>query len=178
MTIGAIIVTSNRLEQYDVTFPYYYGKLLFAIPAGVPFTSLEKIFFPFNMPVWVYLSILFTSAVFIVLYLKIIGKRRREFLIGKRNDAPFLNMITVFLGGVIGSIPKRNFARTILTIWLLSSMILRNAYQGTLYSFLRGDQRNPPLYRINDIFKSNVKIYMWRSYFQQFYENYPAIRPR
>lgn len=179
MSMGGLNQSPERHKLYDISFPYYSGSLMFAIPPGKPYTSLEKLFFPFDTIIWAYTSVLFAVAIFVIIWTKLIAKRRREFLIGRQNDAPFLNMINVCFGGVMNLMPKRNFARTMLLIWILSSMIIRNAYQGTLFSFLRGEQRNRPLYTLHDIFEgSNVRIYVWRARFQELYDNVPIIRHR
>lgn len=74
------------------------------------------------------------------------------------------------LGGSIFhiAIPVRNFARTILMIWLLSTLILRNAYQGKLYDNLRGNQRNQPYYSLNSLFESNLRLYLYESFYEDF----------
>lgn len=43
MSIGALTVSAERNELYHITFPYFHGSLIFAIP----YTSLEKLVFPF-----------------------------------------------------------------------------------------------------------------------------------
>lgn len=179
MSMGALTLSAERDELYDITFPYFHGSLIFAIPSGKPYTSLEKLFFPFYKSVWFNLILLFTSATMIITWMKFLTKKKREFLIGKQNSSPFFNMIVVCFGGVMNPIPTRNFARTALLNWIVFAMIVRNAYQGTLFGFLNGEQRHRPLYTLTDIFeKSNVDIYLWTARFQEIYDAVPLIRKR
>lgn len=179
MSIGALSLSAERDKLYDITFPYFHGSLIFAIPLGKPYTSLEKLFFPFYKSVWFYLILLFTSATLIITWMKFVTKKKREFLIGKRNGSPFLNTINVCFGGVINPIPKRNFARIILINWIIFAMIIRNAYQGTLFGFLNSEQRHRPLYTLAEIFdKSNIAINVWTARFQGIYDAFPLIRKR
>lgn len=70
-------------------------------------------------------------ATILIVSLKFGAEKRRAFVVGKAKN-PFLNMINISFGGALCSnkVPVRNFARTMLIMWLLSSLVLRNAYQG------------------------------------------------
>lgn len=158
-----------------MSFTHFYGSLLFAIPPGQPYSSLEKLFFPFKLKVWACICALFLFGAIVIIILKLSSNEKRDFFIGKSNNMPFFNMISHCFGGnttYIG-IPARNFARTLFMIWLLSTLILRNAYQGKLYDNLRGNQRQLPYFLIDDLFKSNLKLYLYESFFQDSTDNIP-----
>lgn len=175
LTMGAIIISESRFIEYSASFPSFYGSLGFAIPPGKPYSSFEKLFLPFQITIWSCICTLFVIASITITALKFAPKNNRNFLIGKSNDMPFFTMVNIFLGGAINSyrIPVRNFARTLLTIWLLSSLILRNAYQGMLFDSLRGDQRKAPLYYLDDIYKSDVDLYIYESFYQNILDMLP-----
>lgn len=130
-------------QNFSISNAYIYPSLLYAIPPGRKFTALEKLYFPFALTVWLYISALFVIAAVLCVILKLIEKKKRDFFVGKSNSMPFFNMVVVSLGGTISinHLPMRSFARTMLLIWLISTLILRNAYQGKLFDYLRGDQR-------------------------------------
>lgn len=175
MSIGSMVVAEIRARLYSMTFAHYYGTLMFAIPPGRPYTSLEKLLFPFKMGVWACIFALFLIAAVVIVILKLSTKRKRDFFVGNSNNMPFFNMVSHCFGGAITftTMPVRNFARTLLMIWLLSTIVLRNAYQGKLYDNLRGNQRMPPYYMIDDLFESNLKLYLYESFFQDASENIP-----
>lgn len=176
--MGAIIYTAHRTETYSISFPYFYGSLVFAIPAGRQYSSFEKIFFPFKYIIWSCICTMFVVTITVTTALKFVAQRKRNFVIGPKNDSPLLNAINVCFGGTINRLPQRNFARSILTIWLLTSFVLRNSYQGTLLSFLRKEQRMQPLFYLEYILNTNVKLYLQETFYQQLYNDLPALRDR
>lgn len=96
-----------------------------------------------------------------ILILKFMSKKKSDFVIGCNNDAPLLNLFSLILGGSITTrqLPQGNFARTILVILIVAFLILRNAYVGNVFNFLRTQRRMEPLYYIRDIYDSDVTIY-------------------
>lgn len=176
LTMGAIVVANSRAEKYSMTFAHYYSALLFAIPIGRPYSSFEKLFFPFKMRAWVCICILFTIAATVITALKLAPQRKRAFLMGRKNDMPFFNMINICLGVTIpfNGIPVRNFARTILFNWLLFTLVLRNAFQGKLFDNLRSNQRMAPLFNLNELYASNYKLYVYESFYQDMVDALPT----
>lgn len=174
-TFGATVIAASRAEKYSMAFAHYYGSLLFAIPNGRPYTSFEKLFFPFKMSVWICICILFAIASIVIAALKLASRSKRDFFMGKSNDMPFFNMISICFGGAIpfNEIPIRNFARTILIIWLFFTLILRNAFQGKLYDNLRSSQRMAPLLNLNELYESSYTLYLYESFFQNIVETLP-----
>lgn len=171
----AIINEKEGSELFTISFPYYYAALLFAVPPGEPYTSLEKIFFPFKGTVWLCICILFIAAVILVIFLKFVRSSKRQFIFGPKNDSPLLNMINIFLGGAIIRLPRRNFARTLLLIWMSMSLILKSAYQGRLYHFIRTDQRSYALDDLAKIAKTNYTIYATPKFYNLIVQNLPNI---
>lgn len=176
--MGGIIYSSEREKNYSVSVPYYYASFLFAIPPGKPYSPLAIIFFPFKYIIWICISTILLFTVLVVVALKMTAYRIRAFVLGPRNDSPIFNMLSICFGGAINHLPKRNFARTILLIWLVMSMILTNAYQSRLYGFLRTQPHMAPLYQRSDIYSSNLKVYVTETFYQMFYERMPHIRDR
>lgn len=130
LTVGAIILTTNRAKIYSRSYTHFYGSLLYAIPNGRPYSSLEKLVFPFRYKIWSLIGLVFLIAVVVMFILKLMPKNKREFVVGK-STSPIFNMISIFLGGAINlyKVPVRNFARTIFLMWLFFSLVVRNAYQ-------------------------------------------------
>lgn len=134
------------------------------IPPGKPYTSFEKLFFPYRKDVWIWICTFFLAMAIWILVLKCISKEKCYFVIGLKNDAPILNLFAIILGGSMttSQLPRRNFARTILGIILLTTLVLRNAYLGNLFNFLRTQKRMEPLYYQRNIYDSDVTIYTLR----------------
>lgn len=136
------------------------------IPPGRPYSSLEKLFFPFRKEVWICFWSIFLAMVLWIAVVTRISKEKGYFVIGRKNDAPVLSLYAIILGGTMTAyqLPRRNFARTILGILLFSTLILRNAYLGNLFNFLRTQKRMEPLYYQQNIYDSDVPIYARRTY--------------
>lgn len=101
-------------------------------------------------------------------------------MIGRNNDAPFLNLIYIGLGGAMTEyqLPRRNFARSILGILLLTTLILRNAYLGHLFNFMTTQKRMQPLYYIHDIIESNVTIFIPAAAVGSIQKQFPNVKNR
>lgn len=165
----------DRSAKYSMSVAYMYPSLLYAIPPGRPYTSLEKLYFPFKIILWSSICALFIIGALVVTILKLLPKHRRDFVIGTSNDMPLFNMVSVSLGGslTIEHIPVKNFARTILMIWLIATLVLRNSYQGKLFDNMRSNQRMAPLFTLNDLYESHLKIHIFTSYYQNIVDSYP-----
>lgn len=133
-----------RKHEKDTTVGYIYDSAVFVFPPGRPYSSLAKLFFPFKSGVWICAFKSFLAMVIAILILEYISKKTCQFVIGRHNDAPVLNLLSIIVGGstTTHQLPRRNFARTILIILLLSTLILRNAYLGNLVNFLQTPQEN------------------------------------
>lgn len=125
LTLGSIIVAATRAEKYEMTQAYFYGSLLYAIPYGKPYGSFEKLFFPFRYRIWILLCALYSIAAIILLILKLTAQKNRDFLVGASNNMPFFNMVNICFGGAVSfnEMPLRTFARTMLMMWLLSTLV-------------------------------------------------------
>lgn len=154
--------------------------MLYAIPPGKSYTALEKLFFPFHIRVWICSCVTIVIAMVVIIMLKLTPRTYRYFVIGKSNDMPFFNMLNVCLGGTISAhnSPSRNFARSVLLIWLLSTLILRNAYQGKLFHNLRSNQHNLPYFRLDELYESDMKLYLPDAYYQIVADIIPKYKHR
>lgn len=145
---------------------YMQVSLGFAIlPSEDISTPLEKLLAPFDSQIWQSIGLCIVLAVIIISLTKTLSHRRRHFIIGGRlNLTPILNMWNTFLGGSIGN-PRfararylRTFARSLLIIWLIGSLVLRGSYQGALYYFLQREIFSSPYDTIDKINKSDCKL--------------------
>lgn len=146
------------------TNPYLQQSLVFSYTEFVD-TPLSRLLAPFHCYLWFSLSLLVCISIFIILLLKKLSKRHRHFIIGGRtNRSPILNMLSSLIGNAIANprILQRTyfgtFARTLAILWIFFWLIIRNAYQGSLYDFLQSQRVNSPYDSVEKIRASNVKI--------------------
>lgn len=150
------------------THPYVQVSLSFAIPPSRDIsTPLQKLIAPFKKYIWLLIILMLVFGSIIILFTKALTRTHRHFIIGGRmNRTPVLNMLNIFLGGVVANPYLKKirsfgtFARTLLMTWIIGCLILRSAYQGALYDFLRRELLSSQLDTIQKIFASKCDIHL------------------
>lgn len=180
LSIGAIVQTDDRLAQFTASSPYIYLNLVFAIPKGRPYTSFEKLFFPFRWNIWCLLGSVFVIGYVLVLYLRIRLPILRHIIVGSRSRfaAPYLNMVNIFLGGPLLFLPRTRTAVNLAVTWLFATLVLRTAYQGHLFDLLQSDMTYPQVDTMQKIHDSDLLIYSPTTFFNVLYKNVPAYQGR
>lgn len=179
LSIGALRMSTWE-EAFSNSLPYCYGAVIFAIPRGRPYTAVEMLFLPFDSSVWICITAATSAAIVAMGVLKLGPLHVRDFVVGRRNDGPFCNLVAIILGARMPThhIANRNIARTILTVVLLATLVLRNAYQGTLFNFLRTQQQRSPLFHLQDMWDCDVDIYVPPTCYRLFMREFPHMAHR
>lgn len=163
--IGGYILSKERTQLFSPTNPYLQASIGFCFKETKAYSPLTRLSAPFQYRVWIIIgSILFTSMVVILLTKKLSRKWRHFYIGGRMNRNPILNMWNSFLGMPIAN--RRisrgqnfgNFARTLTILWILVWLIMRNAYQGSLYTYLQSHRLTSPYDTVEKIRRSNCKI--------------------
>ncbi len=102
----------------------------------------------------------FGVALITIFVLKFSSKQKREFLVGRNNQTPFLNMFNIFFGGSIQQLPTRNFARTLFCIWILACTVIRSAYQGAIFDFIKKAKTIPAMNTVPELIQNDYTLYM------------------
>lgn len=178
LTIGCMITDNERYDQYTTSFPHYYTALVIANWPRRPFTSLERLMLPFDTIIWLTLVVLVLSAVQIIYFILACYREQRNFFFGRGNRTPLLNVFNIILGGAITNAPTRNFARTLLSFWIICTFVLRSSYQGALYSFLRSNRSAQSLDTLEKLVANNISIYGPTVLQKPLSENVPFLRKK
>lgn len=170
-TIGKFAMSSLRNEYMSASMSYYSSPLVIVVPVGEPFTSLEKLMKPFRNVLWTLVMVTLMGAFSVIAFIKWkFDVNIRGFIFGARNTSPYLNTVVVFLGGSLTYLPGRNFARSILCIFMLYCLVVRNSYTGALFTFIRSDSiRNPTVDSIDEMVANDFTFYMIPATVQQIY---------
>lgn len=136
---GFYYLTYQRTKYLSFSNSHYSIPLVIMIPPGEAFGSFEKLFRPFQNLVWVFLVAVFGSGFIIIAIINYQKQAIRDFFFGESIKYPCLNMINAFVGGSQEKLPQRNFARTLLMIFLLFCLVQRALYQGSLFQFLQSN---------------------------------------
>lgn len=158
--MGFYYLTYLRAQFLSFTQSHYSIPLIIMIPFGQPLSSFEKLFRPFQNNVWIFLLITFGSGVIAIAVINCQHSRVKSFIIGDKVKYPYLNMIIVFVGGNQNILPRRNFARSLLMMFMLFCLVQRTIYQSSLYLILQSDGRNPPIATIDEMLEKNFVFYI------------------
>lgn len=128
-------------------------------------SSIYQLLAPLSPIVWFSITAFVLLTIVIILITKKLTRKQRHFIIGgKRNRAPILAMWAIVFGLAVVNrrISKRKFfgtfARTLALFWIILWLIIRNAYQGALYSSLRGHHFTSPFDTVEKVNASDCKI--------------------
>lgn len=165
LTIGGFSFTIKRAKLMSASSPYLYSSLLYAVPKGEPYTALEKLFLPFKLQIWILMGMLLLFALITTTFL---SDKKVKFLAGDHNKTPFLNTVSLLFGGAVTVSPKRNFARTVFIIWIFSCIVVRSAFQGSLFEYIQKPRNAPSASSLNELIDRNYTLYMSTAIFQLF----------
>lgn len=134
LTLGMYTITYLRSQFMTSSETYFSVPFIIIIPPGDTFSPFEKLFRPFQVEVWAALLTTFIVAAAVVTIIKLQKASIRDFIFGPGNRSPYMNILSVFLGvSIPGKIPGRNFARSLLMMFILFSIVKRTLYQGILF---------------------------------------------
>lgn len=158
ITIGAYAMKHLNALYLEPTYSHIQSKIVFVIPPGRPFTSLEKLLRPFELTLWLLLLIIFVCGFIFINLIKYFDQTIQNILIGHRNTMPFLDMIGIFFGCASNFLSGGNFARMLCMTWILTSLILRTIYQGCLFHFLQVEANHSVVDTVAQVIASKYKI--------------------
>lgn len=139
IAIGNYLLRASRINIMDSSVVYFSFPLVFAIPPGAKFSQFEKLLRPFQLVVWILLVAFLTVGVFVIILIRFKFKFLMDFVYGTGIKHPINNMLIAIFGGVQSKLPRRNFSRFLLMMFLLFCLVKRNVYQGSLYIILKSD---------------------------------------
>lgn len=141
ISISDLWLKTNRLKFLDCSNPYFTDQTIFITPHGVSWTLVEKLIFPFAVVVWVFIFVCFLVVFIIIAVVERRSLAVQNFVFGTDVRSPHLNMFRGFIGGSQNILPRRNFARFLLSMFLIYSMVIRTAYQAS-YFHLNSDKKH------------------------------------
>ena len=152
-------LNSKRLKFFDASTPYFFDKIAFIIPPGVEFSSFEKLIFPFQVDSWIAIMIFYIVGVLTISFVKGKPKNVQNFVVGRGVKNSHMNMFNVFLGGSLKKLPRQNFGRFLLTMFLIYSLIIRVVYQASYYELLKSGKHHKEVQTLEEMIERNFKFY-------------------
>lgn len=177
ITIGSFGMSKILAQYLELTKPHIQSQLLFIVPPGRPFTPFEKLFKPFKFSLWIVLLVIFMFGYISINLLKYFDRKIINKVIGYHNSLSFFNMISIFLGCPLMELPRRNFTRTILMLWILLSLNVRSIYQGRLFDLIQVDGNRSTLNTITQVIRSKYIIAASIGFWEFFEDDLKLFEP-
>ena len=150
---------SGSNTQFILSYPHAYEIHTFAVPPGEPYTDLERMFMMFSFELWIAIVVTFSIAFVTTLSLNFASGKVRNFIAGRDVCNPTMNLISVFLTGGQVKTPGRNFARFLLILFIIWSLIIRTCHQSMLFDLLQADLRRPSIRTLDELFESDLTLH-------------------
>lgn len=144
----------------EPSFPLINIRYTFIVTPGTKLSPAENLYMPFDTEVWISFALSIFIGISCILTVKMFPNIIQNFVFGRDNHDPILNLTMIFFGIGLVRVSGRNFARYIFMIFTLYCLIIRNAYQGKMFEFITGDFRHPIAKTIQDVCTKEMPIIM------------------
>lgn len=157
--------------NFKISQTYLQAKAIFIIPPGRPYSSIEKLFWPFDGTVWYTLIGMISTFGCVVILYHWLG-------VAERHISMF-QVTRIVLGLDLGRFPVSMSAMSkgLAILVMLIFLILRNVYQGSLYMFLSNRKNVTLAQSIDEMIEDGFSFYVPRSC-DFFFDNVNQIQSR
>jgi hypothetical protein len=145
-------------EFFEFSSSLFTDHMTFTVPAGEPYTQLEKMFLMFDTTTWICIGATLAATLLMIQLVSFMSIEVQNFVFGRNIRTPTLNLADIFLNGGQNRVPGRNFARFMLMLFVIWSLIIRTCYQSFLYANLQEDMRKPKIQSIDEFNEKNFTL--------------------
>lgn len=151
---------SNRLIYFDATTSYVSEQLVFIISPAEEISDFERLYLPYSLWTWVliYLYIIVGHIVIFIVYRR--SKKVQNFVFGDGVNNPYINLFIAFIGLSQHRLPKRNFARFLLMMFLMYNLVMRTLYAASYYKQIHLNMRHKEPQSIDEMISKDFKFYV------------------
>lgn len=141
-----------------------------AVPPGENYSEYEKLRMPFDNYVWALIILTFAFSFATISILYCVSRPARDFVFGCNITTPSLNVAHIFFGIGQHSLPQRNFARFLAMSFILYSLIIRTAWQGKMFEFMKQNITKPEIQSVEEAIGKGFTFYMEENFKEKFPE--------
>jgi len=156
--------TQSKTNDIDVLIPIYPKDLFFIIPPGEQYSDWEVLLIAFDFTTWILIIVTFAVAFLVVFVLHFKSLAVRNLVYGRKVTTPTLNIVSTFFGISQAVLPEGYFARCLLLLFIVWTLIIRTCYNGLLFDHLQTDNRKPPIRTIKEMLEKDFKYLITDSY--------------
>jgi len=149
----------DEFDQQQSTQYLFYCKSIFLIPLGELYSDAAKLFMPLELEVWIAVIVTISIALLVIQIINRMSQQVQNFVFGRNVTTPTLNVMIAFVGGGQMILPRRNFARFLLILFIIFSLIIRTCHQSKLFTYLQGDFIKHEIQSIDELIERNYTIY-------------------
>ncbi|EDV99941.1 uncharacterized protein LOC6565228 [Drosophila grimshawi] len=177
ITFVSSMYNRERAKYMLPSISYTSFPIVLCVPGGSQLTPMQRLTKPLGYFSWLctVLSVLVGFGVIGMLQL-LARPRLRRFVLGDHNRLPSTQLWSTLLGGMHLHPPRRNFARFLLAMWLLQTLVLRAAYTGDLYILLQDGRVRTPLRSLAEVLEKKYIFYLVPALLPIFREMVPDNR--
>lgn len=176
MLVGALIYEPYLKRIISSTIQYLYDDVVLVVPNPRHYSSFETLFFPFTDTTWIALASTLLIAVIAIKLLQRKGEHYFVIVTGPKNTSPYLNLLRVLLTGSTSNIPKGNFARFLVMVWILASFVLQNVYLGQLFDFIKSQKMVNSVRNVDELVEKGISIKIIEENFASFFIFDPRLQ--
>lgn len=119
-------------------------------------------FLPFDTATWILIVFTLIISLVVIQILNFCSSEIKNFIYGRAIRTPTVNLASIFLCGAQFKFPGRNFARFLLTLFVIWSMIIRTCYQSKYFEYLQSDERKPRMETLKDLIDNNFTMFVFK----------------
>lgn len=124
-------------DECHVGSVFWEDFVAFSTSPAESYSSYEKLFLPFDRITWCLLFAVFVCAFVTIFVVSRMSKQVQNLIFGENVESPTMNVIGLFYGLGQTTLPRANFARFILIVYMMFCVIINTAYHGgCLLNFL------------------------------------------
>lgn len=177
LALNDLWITRLRKKFFDVTTPYFNDDLIFVIPTMDELGSIDKLIYPFSSELWAVLIGCLIVGYVVIFIAKYRSKTIQNFIFGRNVKNQFLNVWIGLLGSTQRPLPKRNFARFILALFMLYCFIMRTAYSASLFKMMTINLTYPTVQTQDEMVAKRFQFYVLESS-RPFLTYFPEVMER
>jgi hypothetical protein len=125
-------------------------------------------FMMFDDDVWLAIMITFTFGLVLIQVVNFCSEKIQDLVFGEGVRIPTMNFFGTIFGIGQTRLPRRNFPRFLLMMFIILCLILRTCHQSMLYDLMQQDLRRPELKTIDEAIAKGYKFYMQDTYINRY----------
>jgi Bacterial extracellular solute-binding proteins, family 3 len=130
-------LTELRSKFIQFTQAYFSISMVVMIPRGAQLSAFQKLFRPFELPVWIFVAVFLFIACCAVIVIRCQSRKIQILFFDRNINAPMMEMLVILFGSSQHVMPRKSFSRLLLMSFAIYCFVIRTIYTGSLYKFLQ-----------------------------------------